>query len=58
MSNKKLTIRIIYGCGKVSSKTYATRKGVDAEYARLAKADKIYDGHKYTSDWTFEKVRA
>jgi hypothetical protein len=52
---KKLTIRIVYGCGKVNTKTYTTRKGVDAEYARLIKGDKIYDGTRYTSDYTVTK---
>ena len=55
---KKLNIRIVYGCGKVSTINCTSRKQVDAECARLAKPfTKIYDGSKYTADFTFEKVK-
>jgi hypothetical protein len=57
MSNKKLRIEIIYGCGKKSIQEFTTRKGVDAEYARLVSATEIYNGHTYTSDFTFRKIK-
>jgi hypothetical protein len=53
---KKLRIEITYGCGKKTIKPYTTRKGVDAEYARLASASKIYDGRKFTDNFTFCKI--
>jgi len=53
--SKKLTIEVVFGSGKTSIRKYTTRKGVDAEYSRLAKATKIYDGNKYTDDFVFRK---
>lgn len=57
MSNKKLNIEVVFGCGKKSLIKFNNRKGSDAEYARLASATKIFNGHQYTSDFTFTKVR-
>ena len=53
---KKLAIEVMYGSGKVSIKRFTTRKGVDNYFKRLAKATKIFDGHRYTSSFTFKKI--
>lgn len=55
--SKKLTIKISYGCGKTSEKTFTTRKGADNEEKRLISATALFDGHKYTSDFSFTRIK-
>jgi hypothetical protein len=57
MKVKKLNIRIVYGCGHVSVMKCNSRKQSDAEFKRLSCGDKIFDGHKYTSDYTCERTK-
>jgi hypothetical protein len=57
MKVKKLNIRIVYGCGHVSVMKCNSRKQSDTEFKRLSCGDKIFDGHKYTSDYTCERTK-
>lgn len=57
MISKKLKIRIVFGCGKISTINCTSRKQCDSEFKRLSGDSEIYDGHKYTSDFTFERIK-
>lgn len=54
---KKLGVKITYGCGKVSIIKCTSRKQADREFnLRCGESNKLWDGHKYTSDYKIEKV--
>ena len=54
---KKLGIRIIYGCGKVSLIKYTSRKKAERQYKLACVNDaKLWNGTEYTSDYKVERV--
>ena len=54
---KKLGVKITYGCGKTSIIKCTSRKQADREFKlRCCDENKIWDGHKYTSDYKIEMI--
>jgi hypothetical protein len=56
MKKKQHIIIIVWGDGSEWVRTYTTRKGADAEYDRLIKADKIWhSGEGFTNNFKVKR---